>query len=367
MAGEPAGSSPGPRPRRSRRLGLLLASGGALALLSAFVGTVSIPPATVGAILLHGLTLGAYPADACGGLAPSARLCHAYTEIILESRLPAIFLAVLAGAALGLAGASLQGLFRNPLVDPYLLGLSAGGSIGAASLYVLGFGLAFANLALPLLAFLGTSLTGIAILAISGGRRGSVESLLLTGVALGYLLSGVLSFMLLYNPFGSLQVSFWLLGGLSGATWDRDGIALGGLLVAGPLLALYGRELNLLQLGPEVAQSLGVDARRARVRIVLLASLVTAMAVAFTGVIGFVGLVSPHIVRRLIGNDYRLVPQASALVGGVYLLVSYDVSELILPGVTVPVGILTAFTGAPFFLYLLHRRRRAEKESEGTP
>jgi iron complex transport system permease protein len=267
-------------------------------------------------------------------------------------------LALLVGAALAVSGATLQGVFRNPLADPYLLGLSSGASLGAAALFVLNVGASAANLALPLFAFAGAILTGVVILLAARSPRTTPTTLLLTGVALSSFLSAVLATLLLFNPLGNLQVSYWLLGGLFGATWDRDGIVLGGLLVGGSLLALYGRELNVLQLGSEVAQSLGVDARRVRNRLLLLASFVTAVGVAFAGIIGFVGLISPHIVRRVFGSDYRFVLPASALVGAAFLALAQDLSQLVGLGTEIPVGIPTSFAGFPFFLYLLYRHRR---------
>ncbi|MCI4349373.1 MAG: iron ABC transporter permease, partial [Thermoplasmata archaeon] len=209
--------------------------------------------------------------------------------------------------------------------------------------------------------------TGGVILLAARSRSSSVETLLLTGVALSALLSAILSLLILYNRFGNLEVSYWLLGGLFGATWGRDGIVLGGLLVAGALIGLYGRSINILQLGPDVAQSLGVDGRAIRTRLLLLSSFATALAVAFAGVIGFVGLVAPHVVRRIVGPDYRKVLPGSALVGAAFLLTAHDVSQIVLPGSILPVGIFTSFAGAPFFLFLLYRQRRLESIREGAP
>jgi iron complex transport system permease protein len=249
-------------------------------------------------------------------------------------------------------------VFRNPLADPYLLGLSSGAALGAAALLVGGVGGKAANLALPLFAFLGALATGAVILIAGLSRRSTPATLLLTGVALSSFLSAILATLLLFNPLGNLQVTYWLLGGLFQATWTRDGIVLGGMVVGGALLFLYSRELNLLQLGPEVAQSLGVDARRARTRLILLASFVTAVAVAFAGIIGFVGLVAPHIVRRLFGVDYRIVLPASAVVGACMLGSAQDLAQLVTAGTEIPVGIPTSFAGFPFFLYLLYRHQR---------
>lgn len=337
-------------------LPLVLLFAGAV-LFSPILGNVAIPAGLVLRILLGHLSLGyLFPAP-CAGFSVSPRLCQAYGEIVWESRLPEVLLALGAGAALGCSGASLQGVFRNPLADPFLLGISSGGTVGAALVFDLRIDLAQANLALPLFAFLGALATGGVILVAARSRFGSVETLLLTGVALSSFLSSLLSLLLLLNPTGSLQVDFWLLGNIGDGTWSVDGIVLGVLLVTGTLLTLYGRELNLLQLGNDVAQSLGVDARRVRIFVLLLTCLTTAVAVAFTGIIGFVGLVSPHIVRRTLGSDYRVVVPGSAIVGGTFLVGARDVSLWVLPSSVLPIGIFTAFAGAPFFAYLLYRRR----------
>lgn len=367
MAGPADAAAPSPTPSRLRRrrlLALTFLGGAALVALSPLLSGVSIPSTTVFRILANGLSFGGlYPSPCDAGV--SATQCSAWVRIIWQSTVPTILLALLAGAALGLSGATLQGTFRNPLADPYLLGLSSGGTLGAAILFVFNVGLAQANVALPLFAFFGAIATGGLILLSARYLGGSVETLLLVGVALANLLSAILSVILLFNPTGSAQVSFWLLGGLGGATWGRDGIVLGGLLLAtGPLL-LLGRELNVLQLGSDVAQSLGVDARRIRTRLLLLASVATAVAVAFTGIIGFVGLISPHVVRRVWGPDYRAVLPGSALVGATFLLAAHDLSGLVVPDVVLPVGLFTAFAGAPFFFFLLLRHRRGAFMGEG--
>ncbi|HYK93219.1 MAG TPA: iron ABC transporter permease [Thermoplasmata archaeon] len=358
--------STGRTARRRHRLGLVALGLLVLVLIvvSPLIGPTPIPPGTVGSILVHQASGGVWPAEACGTATPANR-CAIFIEIVWDIRLPALLLALLVGAGLGLSGATLQGIFRNPLADPYLLGLSAGASLGAATLFVLGVGSQAANLVLPLFAFFGALLTGLIILLAARSPRSTTTTLLLTGVALSSFLSAILGTLLLFNPLGNLQVSYWLLGGLFGATWDRVAIVLGGLLVGGTLLAIHGRELNLLQLGPDVAQTLGVDVRRIRLRLLLLASFVTAVAVAFTGIIGFVGLISPHVVRRLFSFDYRIVLAGSVLVGAVFLALAQDVAQVLPLGTEVPVGIPTSFAGFPFFLYLLYRRRRAP-EGEAT-
>jgi iron complex transport system permease protein len=337
-------------------LGLLALALGVGVFFSPILGTVPISAAAVLRILLHQLSAGALFGDPCTGTSIPAGGCSGLIEIVWDARLSEVVLAVVVGAGLGISGGTLQGVFRNPLADPFLLGISSGGTLGAAVVVVFRIGVSEQNVVLPLFAFVGAIATAAVILAAARSRFGSVETLLLTGVALSAFLSAVLSLLLLYSPSGSLQVDFWLLGNLGSLDWTQDGIAFGVVLGAATLLATYGRELNLLQLGPEVAQSLGVDSRRVRLRLLLLASVTTAAAVAFTGIIGFVGLVSPHVVRRIGGNDYRLVLPGAALVGAGFLLAARDLSLVAFPGTLLPIGIFTSFAGAPFFAYLLFRR-----------
>jgi iron complex transport system permease protein len=345
--------------RRWPVLGALVGAVVVLVLLSAFLGAVPIAPELGFQILLHQLTGGWLYPGLCAGTDHAAVQCQAKIVIVWDIYLPEILLALLVGAALGLSGGALQGVFRNPLADPFLLGISSGGTLGAAVLYVYRIQEANTDVFLPLFAFVGAISTGLLILAVARGRLSSIETLLLTGVAIANLLSAILSLVLLYNPVGGEQATFWLLGGLGLASWSVDEIAFGALIALGTVMVLYGRDLNLLQLGPDVAQSAGVDSTRVRVRVILLASLITAVAVAFTGIIGFVGLVSPHIVRRIAGTDYRIVLPGAAAVGALFLLGARDLSYLLFPTTTVPLGILTAFAGVPFFLYLLYRQRRS--------
>jgi iron complex transport system permease protein len=350
--------TPAPAVRRSSRRNILYLFGGLAALIlgSVLLGDVPIPYSTTLGIVAQRLLGGVLPGGPCAVASLPAARCSVLIQIVWGNYVPQVLLGLLVGAALGLSGASLQGTFRNPLADPYLLGLSSGAAVGAALLFVLHIGLAEANLTLPLFAFGGALFSGLVVLLAARSARSTVTTLLLTGVALSAFFSALLVLALLYNVNGDLQVSFWLLGGLEGATWTQVGIVLSGVAATGALLALYGRDLNLLQLGPDVAQSLGVNARQVRIRTILLASLCTSFAVAFAGIIGFVGLVSPHVVRRLLGVDYRRVIPASALVGAIFVLGARDLALVVFPGTEVPVGVPMAFAGAIFFLYLLYRR-----------
>jgi iron complex transport system permease protein len=351
----PGPEAPRPRGRLFVRVFALTAGLAALVFASTIVGSVDIPWNVSLSIVLHQATSGVAFPSPCGP-SVSAAQCSIWTEIVWGARVPPLLLAVLAGAALGLSGGTLQGTFRNPLVDPYLLGLSTGAAAGVAILFTFHLDPAHQSSLLPVFAFLGAFAPGMVVYLAAGRGGRSVEVLLLTGVALNFLFSAILDLLLLYNPANNLQVNFWLLGGLSDAGWTNDTFLLGVLLIAGTLLALHGRELNVLQLGPEVAESVGVDAPRTTRRLVLLTTVVTGVAVAFTGVIGFIGLVAPHMVRRLTGPDYRLVLPVSGLVGAGFLVVAWDVAQTAFRPVVIPVGIPTALAGVPFFLYLLYRR-----------
>lgn len=351
------------RPRASVLAALVglgaLAVVGSVLLETSLLRPYPVPLDASFRILLHALSGGSLFTDPCAGAFVGPAGCSGATFIVVQIALPEVVLALLVGAALGVSGGALQGVFRNPLADPFLLGISSGGTLGAAVIYVYRFGEGHADLYLPAFAFLGSVATGLLIFGIARGRASSVETTLLAGVAVANLLSAVLSLVLLYNPFGAEQVTFWLLGSLALASWTVDGIVVAGVFVLATALTAYGRDLNLLQLGGEVAQSAGVDTRRVRFTVILLASLLTAVAVAFAGIIGFVGLVAPHIVRRLAGSDYRRVLPGSAVVGALLLLGANDASVVAFPSSYLPLGIFTAFAGVPFFLALLLRQRRA--------
>lgn len=326
----------------------------ALAFVSSFFGPTAIPPLLILRILGHQISQGALFGNACGGFSlPDP--CTTYVSIVWEIRVPAILLAIGVGAALGISGGTLQGVFRNPLADPFLLGISSGGTLGAVIVFLFYENSPQITILLPLFAFAGAVGTGAVILGIARARQGSVETLLLAGVALSSLLSAIVAFLTLYNRQSSQQVYDWLLGSVAYATWPEILVVFSVLAVASVVLILHGRELNLIQLGNDVAQSAGVDPRAVRMRLILLASITTAVAVAFAGIIGFVGLIAPHVVRRLASVDYRVVLVGSLVVGAGILLVAWDIdlffSEL-------PIGIFTAFAGVPFFLYILFRQGR---------
>jgi iron complex transport system permease protein len=280
--------------------------------------------------------------------------------IVWELRLPRTLLAAMVGAALAMAGASFQALFRNALADPYVIGASSGAALGATLAMTLGWSVGMAGFGpLPLAAFLGALGAVLITLLLAegaGGEAGSVASLLLAGTALGAMLSAAVSFLLVWRDQPWFQVFNWLLGSFSGRTWVHVAVGWPYLAVSAVALWLASRPLDALAGGDAVAKSLGLAVRPARLAVIAAATLAVAVAVAVSGIIGFVGLIAPHAARRLFGAGHRRLLPASGLLGAI-LLVWADVgARTVLVPVEIPVGIVTALIGGPFFLVLLRQR-----------
>jgi iron complex transport system permease protein len=279
------------------------------------------------------------------------------STIVWQVRLPRVLLGGLAGLALSVAGVAWQGVLRNPLADPYLIGASAGGALGAG-LAIL-FGIGTGGWLLPLLAFAG-SLAAVAVvvkLATVPGRGISVERLLLAGVAVSSFLSALLSLASFVRSESFTQLYFWLIGGLSGRGWEQLGLAAPYVGVSIAAIVALTPRLNVMQLGEETAHGLGVDVARDQLLLIGLAALLTASVVAVCGMIGFVGLVVPHLARLIVGPDLRRVLPIAAFLGASLLVLADLLARVVWVPVEVPVGILTAMMGAPFFLFLLMRQR----------
>ncbi len=284
--------------------------------------------------------------------------------ILLQLRLPRVLLGALVGFSLGLCGAVMQGVFRNPLAEPYLLGIASGSTAGAAVTIVMGFGgVAFL---LPLGALIGGLFAVGLVLWISQTPvlRMSNYTLILAGVAIGAVFSSVTSFLMFFSHQEQLQqVIFWMMGSLSTARWESLGpLALLIALGSGVLFTL-ARDINAISLGDDMAQHLGIHPQRLKRISLFLATLLTASAVAFSGTIGFVGLIVPHAVRLFVGPDHRWLFPISGLVGATFLVLCDLLSRIIVRPAELPVGIITALFGAPFFLYLLktYRSDRLER------
>jgi iron complex transport system permease protein len=278
-------------------------------------------------------------------------------EILVSIRLPRVIVAFLMGMALGASGAVLQGMLRNPLADPYILGISSGASL-AAALGIIGGFTFFGAFTVPLLAFIGAIITG-SIVGVMGWKRGGLwpERLLLAGVGLSFLFSALLMLMMsLSTDEGLRRATLWIFGDLSMSEWSRIPYGLA-LVSAGLVLSLArAKALNALILGDEFAHNLGFAPHRERIILFISVGLMTSASVALGGMIGFIGLLLPHIMRFFMGSDSRILLPAAALGGGVLLCIADLISRSVLPPMELPAGVVTAIIGAPYFLYLLRRK-----------
>ncbi|MBI2305381.1 MAG: iron ABC transporter permease [Chloroflexi bacterium] len=329
--------------------------GGLLALLAIVVlaggiGSVYVPPMSVLQIVAAKLGLIRMPDT----------VPWAWQTIIWEIRLPRIALAAIVGAGLALSGATYQGLFRNPLADPYLIGVASGAGLGATVVLLTGIPAFYSGFSLlPIAAFLG-GLLAVSISYLIARRSGGLPltTLILAGVAIGSLTSAVTSLLMIRANPDVKPLLGWLLGGLAGADWKDVQIVLPYVVLGIIGMMAYARVLNLFQLDEEEARQLGVSVERTKLILIVLASLTTAAAVSMSGLIGFVGLVAPHAVRLVWGHDHRFLLPMAMLVGAAFLVLADLVARTIVSPSELPVGVVTAFCGAPFFLYLLQRGRR---------
>lgn len=286
--------------------------------------------------------------------------------ILTEIRLPRVFLSMIIGGVLATSGAVLQGLFRNPLADPSLIGVSAGASVGASLSILFGTGIVSASLGglslVTLGAFLGSILTIWLVYQLSTGRRGtSVSTMLLVGIAISALAGAISSLLIILADNEMLRrMSLWQMGNLDLASWNRLGVSLLMLLIFALLLRGQSGPLNAFLLGESEARHLGIDITATKKRLIFLAALGVGVSTALAGVIAFVGLIVPHLVRQLAGPDHRHLLIGSGLMGAILLLLADLVARTILVPAELPVGIVTAFLGVPFFIYLLVYQRRTD-------
>ena len=348
-------SYPHEQPEADRRvgLGLILAVLGVAVVLSVTlavtIGPVYISPITVWQIILSHV-LSVSPGDWTAG----------QDHIVWLIRLPRVLLAGVVGAGLAVVGVAMQATVRNPLADPYLLGTSSGASVGAVLVIMLGINF-LAPYSLSILAFVGAVGSFVIVFAISQtGGRVSPTRLILAGVATAYVLTAITSLILFLGDERAVRsVLFWMLGTLSGAEWSFLGLPAAALLLGISILVLKCRAMNALLAGEETAITLGVDPQGLRRQLLVLTALITGVMVAVSGAIGFVGLMMPHIVRLVVGSDHRIVLPASALAGAIFLIWVDVIARTIVQPQEIPVSVITALLGAPFFLWLLRWRRQA--------
>ncbi|MFV0332982.1 MAG: FecCD family ABC transporter permease [Tropicimonas sp.] len=335
------------------RSGVVLSLGlGVLALVvsvsvAVSLGAVHVPAGAVWGILGNRL--------APGLIDPFWSKGH--TAIVWDIRFPRALLAALVGAGLALVGASLQAVTRNPLADPHLLGISAGGAFGAI-LALLHTGLFLGLLTVPLLAFAGALGATALVLAVTRlAAATSADRLVLAGVATSFIIMAAANLLIfLGDPRATHTVVFWMLGGLGLAQWGHLIYPLAILLPCGAWLMAHARDLNAMTIGDETAATLGLPVARFRLQVFVLGALITGVMVAFSGMIGFVGLMVPHIARRLTGGDYTRLLPASALIGGIFLLWADIAARRIMAPEDMPIGIITGLTGGIFFVVLLRRK-----------
>jgi len=278
----------------------------------------------------------------------------------MKIRFPRVILAVLVGACLSLAGAGFQGVLRNPLADPYTMGVASGSAVGAAFLILFGLHISFlGQWSIPVVAFL-TGFVSLWIVLRLANTQGKLqtETLLLSGVVVQAFLGSLVSFMVSLSDKAVNEIVFWLMGSLSFRGWDFTYVLLPYLIVGLMVLISYARALNLFSLGERQAAHLGVSVDRTKLVVLIVSTLLTAGAVSIAGIVGFVGLVVPHLVRLMVGPDYRLLLPMATICGGIYVLWADTVARMLLSPTEIPLGVVTAFLGAPFFAYLLKQNKR---------
>jgi len=327
---------------------LLAAALAAVVVLAIGAGAVKVPPVSV-------LRLLAYHLGFHGVGLPSQQ----ETAIILLIRLPRVVAGVLVGAALAVGGAVMQGLFRNPMASPDILGVSTGGSLGAVVAIVGGLA-SVSPVFLPLLAIAGALSAAFLIYAIASYRgRTSLLFVVLAGLAISSFFNGLVSALLmLARQWEVSQFIFWTMGGLDGRTWQQVLLALPFLVPGLAVLFFYARELNLFSLGEEEAQSVGLAVERTKRVLLAVTAVVAGVAISVSGPVGFLGLLIPHLFRLLVGPDHRLLLPASALGGALFLVACDLIGRVVVPPFEIRVGILTAILGSPYFLYLILRAQR---------
>ena len=308
-----------------------------VALGAAFVGVVHIPAKSVMVCILQKF-----------GFFSGVEIPDFYALTLWQLRIPRIVMSLLAGASLAICGGVFQSIFRNPICDPYILGISSGASLGAAVAIIIGWDtFLFGITALALVTALATLLFIIGVAKIKGGH--ATQTLLLTGIALNFFMSAVITLLIVVNQQEMHKIYFWTMGSLSSISWPEIAILF-------PLMLFYAKDLNILQMGGESAQTLGVNTRRTVIVTLVTSSVLVSVIVSFCGVIGFIGLIVPHIARLMFGSNNRHLFAYSLLFGAFFLLIADTLARTIAAPAELPVGSITALAGAPYFVYLVLRK-----------
>ena len=280
--------------------------------------------------------------------------------IIFNIRLPRIILSAMVGMGLSIVGASFQAMFKNPMADPYVLGVSSGAAFGAAIAIVTGLNNSFSGVgAVTILAFIGAILTTFIVYSAAMiDKRVPTNTLLLAGISISFLLSSMISLLMVFNRQNVEKIVFWTMGSLSTANWKQVGILLPVVLVGFLILLAFSRDLNIMLTGDDSAKSLGIEVENLKKIILIVSSLVVAACVSVSGVIGFVGLIIPHIIRIIFGADHRILIPFSALGGAIFMILSDTLARTLVSPAEIPVGAITSLIGAPYFMYLLVKNKK---------
>lgn len=281
-----------------------------------------------------------------------------HKTIIWSLRMPRVILAALVGGALGVVGGTFQGFFKNPMADPYVIGVSSGAALGATFGIVTGFGSFLGIMRIPFFSFLSALFTTWLVYTIARvGNKVVVHTLLLAGIALSSFMSAIMSFLMVLNAEKIEKIFLWLMGSFANRNWEHVQIAAPLILLGVILLMIFAKELNTMVFGDSTAQHLGINLEKLKIILLVLASLTAAGSVAVCGTIGFVGLIIPHVVRMLMGPDHRILLPASFLVGGIFMVIADTFARTFFAPTEIPIGVITAMFGGPFFIYLLKKKK----------
>lgn len=310
-----------------------------------FIGAIDIPFKLVWGSFLHRLNIS-------GGIIVPAY----YDMAIWQLRLPRIVMSLLAGASLAVCGCVFQSIFRNPICDPYILGISSGASLGAAIAIILGWDISLFGITIP--ALLTALLTLVFIMGIGRfSRHSSTQTLLLTGIALNFFISSVITLLIVVNQQSMNKIYFWTMGSLATVSWGEIGWLIPVVLLVLIVLYYHSKDLDIMQMGMESAHSIGVNTQRTTLVVLVASSILIGVVVSFCGVIGFIGLIVPNIVRILFGGGNRRLFTYAILFGAFFLLIADTLARTIAAPSELPVGSITALAGAPYFIYLLIRNK----------
>ncbi len=286
-------------------------------------------------------------------------ISDSYINIIWKIRLPRVLLGVLVGSSLSVAGAAFQGMFKNPMADPFVIGISSGAALGATLGIVSGLSINILGMSsITIFAFLGALVSVLLVYNIARvNQKIPITTLLLSGVAVGQLFTAMMSLIMVLYDNNMQKIIYWTMGGLSAKGWDPVVRLSLPLILSMLALGLFSKELNILLLGEDSAKSMGINVEKTKRYIIILGSFMTALVVSVSGIIGFVGLIIPHSVRLVFGPDYKMLIPSSALMGAIFMIFADAIARTIISPTEIPVGIITALFGAPFFIYLLKNRK----------